>query len=213
MKSISFILLFTVFSFSCLTAQQQYDGILVSKFDGEHKGKITVNLNGPNDEMIEIVTSEKTSSKAKGQKTKQTITSSAKMNVAIIHHIIINDTTYYFRDIKYDYNEKIYRNTAVRLIDGTLDCGMFQTGRSQALNTISIKLPNKELSELVAADFDYYKTTLGWHIFAFGKCESMHSKMLENKTGYTWNDKTSLEDRISIWKSWIQEYNACNKKE
>ena len=35
--------------------------------------------------------------------------------------IIINDTTYYFRDIKYDYNDKyLYERMCTRLIEGTL---------------------------------------------------------------------------------------------
>lgn len=211
MKATSFVLLLVVYFFTLpvLNAQQKYEGILVTKMGQQEKGIITVNLDGENNELLEITTVGKSTSKSRRQKTKQTINTSAKLNLAFIHHIIINDTTYYFRDIKYDYNEKYYMNTPVRLIGGTLDCGIFQTGRSSGGNKLSIKLPNNEFSKLVAVDFDYYKATLGWHIMAFGKCISLRTKMENKEAGYSWNDDTSADQRISMWKNWIQEFNAC----
>lgn len=211
MKATSFVLLLVVYFFTqpVLNAQQKYEGILVTKMGQQEKGIITVNLDGENNELLEITTIEKSTSKSRRQKTKQTISTSAKLNLAFIHHIIINDTTYYFRDIKYDYNEKYYMNTPVRLIGGTLDCGIFQTGRSADNKQLSIKLPNNEFSKLVAVDFDYYKATLGWHIMAFGKCIGLRSKMENKEAGYSWNDDTSADQRISMWKKWIEEFNAC----
>jgi len=100
-------------------------------------------------------------------------------------------------------------NSTVRLIGGTVNCGIFQTGRSSGINNISIKLPNEELSKLISADFDYYKATLGWHIMAFGKCLSLRSKMENDEAGYKWDDNTPQEKRIAIWKKWIEEFNAC----
>ena len=134
-----------------------------------------------------------------------------RLNTAIISHIIINDTTYYFRDIKYDYNDKYLMNACVRLIEGSLNCGIFQTGRSKGQDHISIKLPSADFSKLVDIDFDYYKTTLGWHIMGFGKCAALRSKMEAHQTGYTWNDNTTREDRIIMWKNWVREFNACQQ--
>jgi hypothetical protein len=200
-----------LFSCSSLLAQEKYQGIMVTKLGGKQSGTITVNLNGSNNELIEISTEEKTRSKKRGKKTDQTLSTSMKLNVALIHHIIINDTTYYFRDIKYDYNEKFHMNSCVRLVEGTLDCGMFQIGRSDEPTTIGIKLPNEEFSKLIAVDFDYYRSTTGWHIMGFGKCSSLRSKMSNKETGYTWDDNNNLTQRISMWKTWIKEFNACKK--
>lgn len=190
-------------------AQQKYKGTMVTKLGNEERGMITINLNGSNDELIEIETTEVTTSKGGGKRSKETITSSMKLNVAFIHHLIINDSTYYIRDIKYDYNDKYYMNVCVKLIAGTLDCGMFQNGESTGNENLSVKLPNAEFSKLASTEFDYYKSTLGWHMFAFGHCPTIFSKMEEKRTDYTWDDNTSQENRIRIWKIWIQEYNSC----
>ena len=97
----------------------------------------------------------------------------------------------------------------VRVIYGTLECGMFQTGRSKGNDGIAIKLPNNELSKLVSTEFDYYKATSGWHAMAFGKCESLQAKMIDEEIGYKWDDTTPLADRIAMWKNWITEFNNC----
>lgn len=194
-------------------AQQKYKGTLITKMGNEQKGIITVDLNGANNEMIEIETTEISKSKGGGKRTKQTLTTSTKLNVAFISRLVINDSTYYFRDIKYDYNDKYYMNVCVRLISGTLNCGMFQNGKSSGVENISFKLPNDDFSKLVSADFDYYKATQAWQIFAYGKCPSLHTKMSEKQAGYAWDENTSKQNRISMWKQWIQEYNACKLEE
>lgn len=208
--SLAVMLISSLFSALVVNGQlQEYKGTMVTKLGKSESGIITANLNGPNNELIEIATSEQTKTKVNGKRTKQTITSSVKLNVAFISSIIINDTTYYFRDIKYDYNEKYYMNICVRLIEGTLNCGIFQNGKSTGVDDISVKLPNNEYSKLVSIDFDYYKSTLAWHIFGFGDCGTLRSKMEEKNPGYTWDDTASREQRLAMWKSWIQEYNAC----
>ncbi|MBK6936058.1 MAG: hypothetical protein IPH18_03620 [Chitinophagaceae bacterium] len=202
-------MLIFLFSISLVNAQKKYQGKLVSKLGQEQSGEITVNLDGSNNELIEITYSEQTKTKGK-TKSQQTTSVSMKLNVALIKHITINDTIYYFRDIKYDYDDKYYLNVCVRLLEGTLNCGLFQQGRSTGTSNLSVKLPNSELSKLAAVDFDYYKATLGWHIFAFGKCKNLRSKMEEKLPGYYWNDDVTQEHRLVMWKSWIQEYNSCN---
>jgi hypothetical protein len=193
--------------------QQKYKGTMITKMGQEQTGIIIVNLNGANNDLIEIETTEISRSKGGGKRTKQTLTTSTKLNVALINRLIINDSTYYFRDVKYDYNDKYYMNVCVRLIAGTLNSGIFQHGKSTGMDNISIKLPNDEYSKLVSADFDYYKATLAWQIFAYGNCASLRSKMEEKAAGYTWDDKNSKESRIHMWKQWIMEYNACKLEE
>ena len=205
LKTSGLLLVIFLLPITMLYSQQKYEGTLVSKFGESHKGIIQVNLNGANDELIEIVSTEKTKSKG----TTQTVTHSLKMNVAIIKCIIINDTTWYFRDIKYDYNEKYYMNVCVRLVEGSLDCGIFQTGRSDEMNNTSIKLPNADFSKLVSPDFDYYHSKTGWHIMAFGKCSTLRKKMQDKISGYFWDDNTKPEDRIAMWKNWVKEFNNC----
>lgn len=188
--------------------QEKYQGTVVTKLGIKQPGTITLNLNGPNNELIEIIPKEQTK-KNRNKKVKETVSSSFKLNVALINYIIINDTTWYLRDIKYDYKSKYYMNVCVRLIEGTLDCGIFQTGLSKEMENISIKLPNDEFSKLVSVDFDYYKATLGWHIMAFGKCPTLKTKMEGKQAGYTWDDNTSQSQRITMWKNWVREFNTC----
>ena len=204
-----FLSMLCTFSVLIIRGQEKYEGIIVTKLGGKQKGLITLNLNGPNNELLEISFSDSKKNKAGNNKSSNAATTSIKLNVALINHIIIHDSIYYLRDIKYDYASKYYMNTPVRLIEGTLDCGMFQTGRSTAQNTIAIKLPNDELSKLISADFDYYKATLGWHLMAFEKCLSLRSKMENKADGYKWDDNTPQEQRIMMWKNWIKEFNAC----
>ena len=211
MKTTFFIIAMVtgLFSASVVSGQQKYNGTMITKMGKKETGIITVNLNGSNDELIEIAASEQTKTKGGGKKTKETITSSMKLNVAFINSVIINDSTYYFRDIKYDYNDKYFMNVCVRLIKGTLDCGIFQRGNSKDQENIYIKLPNNDFSKLVSVDFDYYKATQGWHIMAFRECSSLRGKMEAKQPGYSWDDNTSREQRIGMWKNWIEEFNAC----
>jgi hypothetical protein len=211
MKIRAAIFFLSILFSSSLLAQQKYEGIMVTKLGDKQSGMITINLNGSNNELIEISTIEKTKSKKKNKRTSQTLSTSMKLNVGLIHHIIINDTTYYFRDIKYDYNEKFHMNSCVRLVEGTLDCGMFQIGRSEDMNTVCIKLPKEEFSKLIAVDFDYYRSTTGWHIMGFGECSSLNTKMSNKETGYAWDDNDNLAQRIGMWKNWIKEFNSCKK--
>lgn len=207
-RYIGLMLCSLLLSITLVNAQQKYKGKLVTKLGQEESGEITVNLDGSNNDLIEIAYSEQTKTKGK-RKSKQTLSTSISLNVALIKHIIINDTTYYFRDVKYDYDDKYYTNVCVRLLEGTLNCGLFQQGRSRGTSNLSVKLPNSEFSKLAAVDFDYYKATLGWHIFAFGKCKTLRSKMEAKQSGYHWDDSATLEQRLTMWKSWIQEFNSC----
>ena len=84
-----------LFSITLVNAQQKYKGKLVSKLGQEQSGEITINLDGSNNELIEITYSEQTKTKGK-RKSQQTTSMSMKLNVALIKHITINDTTYYF---------------------------------------------------------------------------------------------------------------------
>jgi len=204
-----FLSILCTFSSLLIAAQEKYEGVIVTKLGNKQKGLITLNLNGPNEELLEISFSDSKKNKFGNNKSSNAATTSIKLNVALINHIIIHDTIYYLRDIKYDYRSKYYMNTPVRLVEGTLDCGMFQTGRSTAQNTIAVKLPNDELSKLISIDFDYYKATQGWHIMAFDKCISLRSKMSNKEEGYKWDDNTPQEQRVTMWKNWIKEFNAC----
>jgi hypothetical protein len=200
--------LFVLISIS-VAGQQKYKGTIVTKMGDQQTGLITVNLAGENNEMILIEPIPSTKAKSKKNKSSQTTGSSIKLNLALIHHIIINDTTYYFRDIKYDYQSKYHMNTCVRLIEGTLDCGYFQGGDASSPDYIAMKLPNDEFSKLVSINFDYYKATLGWHIMAFSKCASLKTKMEQHLAGYTWDDNNTTEQRLEMWRNWIKEYNGC----
>ena len=69
-------LTFIICCFSLIAfGQKKYNGTLFTKLGQEIKGEIKLNLDGSNDELIEVITVEKT--KEKG--TKQTLTTSSKI--------------------------------------------------------------------------------------------------------------------------------------
>ena len=84
-----------------VAAQQSYNGTLVLKTGGKQTGTFTVNLDGENNELMEISKVEKIRSKG----SKSTVTTSTKINTAIISYIIVENTTYYIRDMKTGYDE------------------------------------------------------------------------------------------------------------
>ena len=206
MKTV-FILLSILFfsSYTTVMAQKKYEGILFSKFGNETAGTIKVNLEGPNDELIEVSSTEKTTTKGRTQ----TSSSSIKINVAIIDYLLINGKKYYLRDIKIGYNEKYLRNVCVELIDGTLNCGIFQTGDGKKENSILVKLPNHDFSKLVSVDFDYYSNSSALAL-SIGNCKTLKEKLINEDPSVTWKDGASREERIQKFKTIITEYNHCN---
>lgn len=187
-----------------LYGQSKYSGALFTKLGQEIKGEITVNLEGSNNELIEITSTEITKSKGK----RQSITTTSKINVALIRHVTINDQIYYFRDIKIGYNDEYMRNVCVKLIWGKIDCGLFQFGDGTASHSISIKFPTEELSKLASVDFEYYHTSISVQM-RISKCESLVEKMLVQNENVTWSESNSREQRISRIKNIITEYNGC----
>jgi hypothetical protein len=73
---------------------------VVTKLGQELEGEITVNLQGINEDLIKVSTTEK----SKRKRNKQSITTKTSIKTAIIKHIIIDGTTYFFRNIKTEYN-------------------------------------------------------------------------------------------------------------
>ena len=84
-------LTFIICGFSLIAiGQKKYNGTLFTKFGQEIKGEIIVNLEEGNEELIQVISVEKTKSK----RCKQTLTTSSKINVAIIDHIDINGKSF-----------------------------------------------------------------------------------------------------------------------
>ncbi len=189
-----------------ISAQQKYKGTLTTKLGKEMPGLITVNLTGENEELIEITSTEKT----KGKGSKQTITTSARLNVAIIKSVTIDGKTYYFRDIRIGYDDKMLKNVCVQLILGTVDCGIFQSGGGKEEHSIAIKFPKAPLSELASVDFDYYRSSASVPM-RISDCEALLNKMVANDETVTWTEVNSRDERIQRFKNIINEYNSCNK--
>jgi hypothetical protein len=203
------ISLFSVFIITGIKAQEKYTGTIVTKFKQEYTGTLFISINKPNSELLQFEIIEKSKQKPGKNKTSQPGTTTIKLNVALISHIIIHDTIYYFRDITYDYQSKKYMNCCMRLLSGNLDCGIFQMGNSTDINKRAIKLPNRELSELVAINFDYYTELSGWTYLAFGNCRELKEKISANQNGYSWEKGSSTTDRLMVWEKWIKEFNEC----
>ncbi len=185
-------------------AQQSYKGIMNIKLAQKLQGEIMINLAGENEELIEIATTEKI--KSRGQR--QTITTSAKYNIAIISDIVIDKQTYYFRDIKIDYDDKFLHNVCVKLIYGTLKCGIFQVGDGTAKNNIAIKFPDASLSELASIDFDYYNSSQSV-LMRISNCKTLLEKMMAKDETVTWTENATNEQRFQRFKNIVDAYNNC----
>ena len=80
----------------------------------------------------------------------------------------------------------------------------------KGIDDISVKLPNNDFSKLVSIDFDYYKSNSWLAYFWLLAIVALYAaKWKRRKPGYTWDDTTSREQRLAMWKNWIQEFNAC----
>jgi len=184
--------------------QETYKGTLYSKLGQEITGEIKLNLQGANNDLIEISTTEKTKSKGN----RQTLTTTSKLNTAIISHVNINGEKYYFRDIKIGYDEKFIKNACVKLILGTIQCGIFQSGDGNSENAIAIKFPDESLSQLVSVDFEFYNSSLSVAM-RISKCKPLLEKMMAEDESVTWTEKASREQRIQRFKNIISDYNNC----
>lgn len=201
------LILFSIFFFyshTTVIAQKKYEGILFSKFGDKTVGTIKVNLDGANDELIEVISTEKTKTKGRSQ----TLNTSIKINVAIIDYLLINGKNYYLRDIKIDYNDKYLRNVCVELTDGTLNCGIFQTGDGKKEHSIAFKFPTHDFSKLISEDFDYYSNSMALAISVTG-CNPLKEKLINEDPSVSWKDGATREERIQKFKAIIAEYNQC----
>lgn len=189
------------------TAQQKYKGTMVTKLGQTLQGEIMVNLQGANEELIEIKTTEKTKSKG----AKQTVTTTAKYNAGIINHIIVKDTIFYFRDIKTGYDDAFMRNVCVKLVYGTINCGMFQVADGAANNAVAVKFPKASLSELASVDFDYYSSS-GSVAMRIIDCKPLVDKMIAKDETVTWTEQANRKQRIECFKNIIDAYNKCEAK-
>lgn len=183
-------------------AQKTYSGTLVTKLGQELQGEITVNLQGENADLIKVSTIEK--SKNKG--TKETITAAASFNTAIIKHIIIDSITYYFRNINTGYNKSM-KNVCVRLVYGTVECGIFQSGDGTGQHSLAVKFPKSSFHELNSAE--YYDESSFTVAIQFGECKNLYRKIINKDEAVSWTEKSSREQRIQAYKNIITEYNSC----
>ncbi|MEO5948662.1 MAG: hypothetical protein ABIP79_17740 [Chitinophagaceae bacterium] len=203
------LLTFIVCCFSAIAiGQKKYNGTLFTKLGQEIKGEIKLNLEDGNDELIEITTVEKT----KGKGSKQTLTTSIKLNVAIIDHVLVGGKTYYFRDIKIDYDDKYVRNVCVQLIYGTITSGIFQSGDGTAKHSIGIKFPKESLYSLASVDFEYYNSSASVAM-RISNCKPLLDKMMNEDKTVTWKEDATREQRIQCFKNIISDYNKCNVHE
>jgi len=178
----AFIICFTTNSF----AQKIYSGTLVTKLGQALEGEITVNLQGINEDLIKVSTTEK--SKRKG--IKQSITTNTSINTAIIKHIIIDGTTYFFRNIKTDYDIWM-KNVCMQLVYGTIECGLFQNGNSTEQHSFAVKFPKSSTNELVSTE--YYDASSFTVAIQLNECNSLYKKIVDKDETVSWTEKSSRE--------------------
>jgi hypothetical protein len=104
----------------------------------------------------------------------------------------------------------LLKNVCVKLISGTIDCGLFQAGDGKPEHSVAIKFPKAPLSELASVDFEYYLSSASVPL-RFSDCEQLVTKMADNNNSVTWTETTSRDQRILCFKNVIREYNNCKK--
>jgi len=168
---------------------------------GEYEGDIYIKLNEENDETIEIKM-ESVTEKSKGLKKK--MTSSIKLNAAAISRLVIDSITYKVRNIEYE-DGKYYKNCCIREISNNAKMNLYAWGSKTEANTYSLWIKGytypKMLKEISAV------TTL----FLFTGCNEFKTKMREKQKGYYLEENITDEERLSIWKKWIDETKDCIK--
>jgi hypothetical protein len=206
-----FSALFAGFSFSCM-AQKGYSGTVITKFGDTLTGFIAFKMDKPNDDMIEITTKSANSSTKEGGSISKTKSSEGiKINAGIISYIKVNDSIYYFRDVKVkNQSSKYDRNMCLRLTTGSLRNGIFQIGNSNNPEKAVVSLPGKNNTSLVSPQDDYYAQTSSWCILEYSDCNSLKQKIRENQPGYYWTRDMPLENRLALWRNWIIEYEQCS---
>ncbi len=211
------ILILTLFlggtSYYC-KAQKGYMGTMVTKFGDTLTGFIIFKMDKPNDELIEITTTSNLSTtQEKGSSTKTKSSSGSRINTAIINYIKVNDSIYYFRDIKaINQTSKYNRNMCLRLTTGSLKNGIFQIGNSNEPEKAVISLPGANNTYLVSPQDDYYAQTGTWSLLQYSDCLSLKKKISEKQTGYSWNNTMPLPERLALWRNWILEYESCTQQ-
>lgn len=199
----SYLLLACIFCAAVISlAQKTYPGTLVTKLGQKLEGEITVNLEGANGDLIKITTIVKSSNKGK----KETITTSASYNTAIIKHIIVDNITFYFITINTAY-EKSLKNVCVRLIYGTVNCGLFQSGDGTGQHSIAVKFPKSSFNELNSSE--YYDESSFTVAIQLSECKSLYKKIVNKDDTVSWTEKSNREQRIQAYKNIITEYNSC----
>jgi hypothetical protein len=169
-------------------------------------------MDKPNGEMIEITTTSSSNAGAEGEKSKNKSTSGGKLNFAIINYLIINDSIYYFRDVKVkNQTSKYDRNMCLRLTFGSLKNGIFQIGNTNNPEKAVISLPGKNNTYLVSPQDDYYAETGTWSVLEYSECNTLKKKITDKQPGYTWGKDMPLGDRLALWRNWITEYDNCTK--
>lgn len=209
---IIFSSLFAGIFIGCL-AQKGYQGTLITKFGDTLSGFIAFKMDKPNDDLIEITTNSTVSgTNGKGNISKTKSSEGMRINAGIISYIKINDSIYYFRDVKVkNQTSKYDRNMCLRLTTGSLKNGIFQIGNSNNPEKAVISLPGKNNTYLVSPQDDYYAQTSSWCMLEYGDCNPLKQKIREKQPGYTWNKDMPLANRLALWRNWIIEYENCIK--
>lgn len=195
-KSFFFIGLFLV-SFNSVSQVKEYSGTAYFKGGDSMVGLISVNLKGSNPILIKIA-----------QKTGRN-SSGVKINSNLIDKLLINETLYYFMDLKED-DDKLLENRLMTRVSGTANFGLYIPAVSPNKDTAYYaKLPNENNFTLVNVSSKIYSVRGTWQLYSFSKCKSLYSKIKANEPMYTLTAEMTLSQRLEVWKIWIEEFSAC----
>ena len=205
-------LLFASFICSNLTAQE-YKGTVVLKTGTSMEGSISqLDLTGENKGLIYVETGSSTVSKKKREKTTMTVSQKNGYNPALISRIVIDGSSYQFKDLRFGYNDnEILENCLVQKYSGNDSLAIYQWKNAKGSTGYYICTPR---FTDYAEDINHPKYDEdGFSSFVtikFSRCSVLAKKIYEKTPGYTYsNQKNSTEEKLAVWKKIMEEYMHC----
>ena len=202
-KFISVAMLVTILSFNIVgkTGEEKHYGKITTLM-GVYEGEFNIKLNEENTGMISIKTAD-VKQKSKGKKT--SYTESVSINAMMVRSFETEGTTYIVKNIAGE-NNKSYQNCCLKVVDtcAVASLAYWGTDTTSAKCFVTTKYNNA---------YQALKT-IGYFTFTtvFAGCPSLKEKIKQLPESYREVYKNlSQEERLSLWKNYITEYNNCLK--
>lgn len=132
------------------------------------------------------------------------------MNTNWVNEAIINGESYLMRRV-YKEGYSIFAEGCLLKKDYGIDSfALYKWGDTLTGQTV-ISLPEKIGYEekFVLIDNRHFRTASTWGLVIFKKCPELKALVRNKEEGWTLSETMALNDRIIIWKKYIDKYKSC----